>query len=216
MKKFTLKAAVIAILCLFATNAKAQFNFTVSPGLSLNGATFGYKIGKIVPELGINYLLTRGTYVYKGKKYDNDQGEVVDDNYSYNVTLGYILPRIGLRVYLAEKEDLKMFVSAGFVKPIIFGNSKEDGMDDFQVSDEIDKVSLWGTDLSFGMEYFLSDRFSFSGQFGLRYFGFRYNNKYDSSVYNPNTGNNESYEAREQFKLSLNPTFSRIGLNFYF
>jgi hypothetical protein len=216
MKK-TIKLIIFALLFSLSANyASSQFTFTVAPGLSLNGASFGYKIDRVVPEFGFNYMLARGSYTFNGKKYDSNQNKEVDNNYSYNVTAGYLLPRLGVKVFIAEKEDLKMFVSAGFLKPFIFGNSQVDGVDDFVVSDEIDKVSIWGADLSFGMEYFFSERFSMSGQFGFRYFGANYKNTYQSSYFDPNAGQSVEFEAREQFRLSLNPTFSRIGLNFYF
>ncbi|MCT4561092.1 MAG: hypothetical protein N4A41_06920 [Crocinitomicaceae bacterium] len=214
MRSFLIKSATVVTMLLSTQLSFGQFTMGVAPGFNLSGADFGYKINRYVPQLGFNYMTASGMYTWDRKEYDGSQIVDVSDTYTYR--LGFLLPRVGLKVFVAEKEDLKMFVSAGFMKPFLFGTSESNGINDYAVEDELNRISLWGSDLSFGMEYFFSERFSFSGQFGLRYFSFKYDNKYNTSVYNPDTGESQDYQAREVFKLSMNPTFTRVGLNFYF
>lgn len=68
----------------------------------------------------------------------------------------------------------------------------------------------------FGVEYFFDENFSLGGEFGLRYFNFRYNDSNEREIYNPNTGNYMDTEIKNDYSFNMSPTFSKISLNYYF
>lgn len=216
MKSNFLKAVTLTFLSALPIASFSQFTFSVSPGVRVNGADFGYRIGNFVPQLGVDYMSLSGKYELEDAQFNSttEEFEMVTDTYEYSIN--GVLPRIGLKYFFLEKDNLKMYGSAGYMMPFFWGRSKDNGANDQVIEDAIKGLTAWGTDLSFGMEYFFSDQFSMSGQFGLRYISFVSENFYDQTTTNPITGDPYSYQVRTKFANNFSPTFSKVGLNFYF
>lgn len=194
----------------------SQFTFGVSPGLSLNSAYFGYKLGKFVPFVGIQYFGASLDYSYSYKEFNYNTGMIEDKLRTTEGKLKLFVPNIGAKYFFFETEKLKAHATLNITKPIITGQFEYDGDPDDYLEDLIDGVSVWGGELSFGTEYFFDEHFSVGGEFGLRYLNFKSNSVSDGYVYNPFTGQEIMYDRKESTKINGNPTFSRISLNFYF
>ena len=54
------------------------------------------------------------------------------------------------------------------------------------------------------------------GEFGVRYLRVKYEDSYETTVFNPNTGTNESSDVDMDYRVNMSPTFSKFSLNFYF
>ena len=194
-----------------------QFSFGVSPGIGLNSAYFGYKINnKIVPYIGFQYLNAKFKYEESGEKYDWDLNQVV--SYSEkNVFSGSLyIPNIGVKYFIKQQNKIKAYLSLNISKPLLSGNLKYDGEEDEDFKESIKNISMWGGEFGFGVEYFFDENFSIGGEFGLRYLHLKYNDTYESDLYNPNTGNYQDTEIENDYRFNMSPTFSRISLNYYF
>jgi hypothetical protein len=111
-------------------------------------------------------------------------------------------------------------VAINIAKPFLGGKVIVDGEEDEDVKETLDNISLFGGQLGLGAEYFFDDNFSVGGEFGFRYLHVKSDQTYTKShqVYNPETYSYEYYETEEtiETRANLNPTYSRITLNFYF
>ncbi len=193
-----------------------QFTFSVSPGLSLNAASFGYKFNKVVPFIGFQYFGTSASYDYNYKDFDFNSGTIVDMSQSSKGRVNLIMPNIGAKYFLFEKENVKASATLNFTKPIIAAKAEIDGEDDEFLNDAIKGISLWAGELSFGAEYFFSEQFSLGGEFGFRYIHFNSQITETRTIFNPITFETVETEATYDTKINASPTFSKIGLNFYF
>lgn len=219
MKKI-LFLSLIAIL-LFSNQSFSQFNFSVSLGFKLNSATFGYKIGNITPYASLQIMNGSSTFTESGKKYDYDENQIVsyEDNLKLNGNI--FLPTIGLKYSFLTKDNLDAYGTVNLVKPIFSAKIETDD-DEFnqEFEDEYDElkkaIKLWGAEFAFGAEYHFDEHFSISGEFGLRHYKLKYNRTEEREIWNPDTGQEQSVDITTDFKASINPTFSKISLNFYF
>ena len=207
----------IALAVIFMSNTgHSQLAFGVSPGLSMNSAYFGYKMDRIVPFIGFQYFGTSADYQYEHEIFDNDLGTIVDHNHNSTAKFRLLVPNIGVKYYLKDVGDLKAHASLNISKPIITGEFIDDGDTDESVEETIAGISLWGGELSFGVEYFFDEHFSLGGEFGLRYMHVGLESSFETTVFNPLTGENVPSENTYTTKFNASPTFSRISLNFYF
>ncbi len=186
-------------------NGFSQFSFSVAPGIATNSATFGYKIGNAVPYAGLQ-LLTGGFKMVGTHHYEDISGWVTD-KYDRTANVNLIMPAIGLKYFAVETGDLKAYVNLAANKPMISGKMKYDGEEDEDFSDEINKLKLFGAELGFGVEYFLSQNFSIGGEYSLRYIGGKHSDKDDMG--------GGAYYKRD-ISLRLVPTIAKFSLNFYF
>lgn len=216
MKTIFKKGLALVAVFFMAQSTFAQFTFTASPGVAINGASFGYRFGKFIPQLGIDYMQFSGNYERNDYEYDPVTDEFVPTTYKYDYSIGAIMPRVGLKAFVAEKDNLKMYVVGGFMMPFLSGKSTTDGVNDYYIEDLVKGTKIWGADLAFGMEYFFNDRFSMSGQFGLRYLSMNNKDSYDQTQTNPNTGDQFTYQVKREWKNTASPTVTKVGLNFYF
>lgn len=210
------KLVVLALL-VAATNSFGQFSFGVSPGVSLNGAYFGYKINnKVVPYIGFQYMGAKLKYEQSGKRVDWDLYQIVSytDKDQYSGSL--IIPNFGIKYFTKQKDNLKAYLVLSFAKPFLTGKAEHNGVEDKDVKEDIKSIKMWETEFGFGAEYFLSDHFSFGGEFGLRYFKLKYQNSYNTTIYDPNTGNPVNTEINTDINFRMSPTYSKISLNYYF
>jgi len=195
-----------------------QFSFGVSPGLNLNKAYFGYKINdKIVPYIGLQHLNANFTYEQSGERYDwaSNQIESFTDEVHFKGRL--LMPNVGLKYFIKEHNNLHAYISANFAMALLSGKIEYDGVEEDDLQDYIKAVNIWGGEFGFGVEYFFDDNFSIGGEFGLRHLNFKYTDTYETTIYNPNTGDYDYETDRtEDIRIGSNPTYSKISLNFYF
>ena len=194
-----------------------QFSFGVSPGIGLNSAYFGYKINnKIVPYIGFQYLNAKFKFEESGEKYDWDLNQVVSYSEKNIFSGSLYIPNIGVKYFIKQHNKIKAYLSLNISKPLLSGNLKYDGEEDEDFKESIKNISMWGGEFGFGVEYFFDENFSIGGEFGLRYLHLKYNDTYESDLYNPNTGNYQDTEIENDYRFNMSPTFSRISLNYYF
>ena len=192
-----MKTKLLLLLCavlLITNEGFGQFAFGVSPGIGLNSAYFGYKINsKIVPYVSLQYLNANYKYEFDGEDYN----EEID--FKGNL----LIPNIGVKYFFKQQNNLQAYLSLNFSKPIFSGKidvDDNDFEDDFE--EAIKNTSIWGGEFGFGIEYFFDENFSLGGEFGIRHFNFKYN---------------ETDEGDEtDVRININPTFSKITLNYYF
>jgi len=196
-----------------------QFAFSVSPGLQINGATFGYKLNKFVPFVGLQVFNANMNVTETWKTFDYDWYQIVDETESYHVSATAFLPTIGVKYFFLEKNKLKAYGTASFTDVLLSakveytegGNTEVDDL-----KDDMEKLFVFSANIGFGTEYFFDDNFSVGGEFGFRimHAGFEY--QYDDQVYDANTDEYIDYKATFNAKQSLNPTYAKISMNFYF
>ena len=211
--KFLLSIAFL----LFNGTVFGQFTFGVSPGLSFNGAHFGYKIKKnFVPFIGLQFANATVNYAESGFEFDNF-GNLVSYNNNFEIKAGISVPNIGLKYFVVQKNKIKAYTILNFAKPILRIKAKtgDDGLDK-EITDAVLKLKIWGSEVGFGTEYFFDDNFSIGGEFGIRHFNIKFNDTFTRTLSNPNTSDPVDVEIKTNIKTGINPTYTRFSLNFYF
>jgi hypothetical protein len=208
---------ITLLLSSFSMASFSQITFSVSPGLGLNTAQVGYKINpKIVPFFGFQYAVGSLTVVNTYDEYDTDRGTIVTTEDEVQASGGIFLPNLGVKYFLLQKDKVSTYALTSFSIPIVTGKVTDSDGEVTRLSDEIDRSGVWGAELGFGAEYFFDKSFSIGGEFGLRYIRAKVVESFDDSVFNPDTGMTIPSESTNSFAASLNPTYSKISLNFYF
>tara|TARA_B110000967_G_C18732958_1_gene483558 strand:+ start:179 stop:826 length:648 start_codon:yes stop_codon:yes gene_type:complete len=212
------KQTILTILfTCFSIAGFSQMTFTISPGLGLNTAQVGYKVSdKLIPFFGFQYATGSLTLVDTYEEFDRDRGTIVSVEDETKASGGIFLPNLGVKYFLVQKEKLASYALASFSIPIITGKVTDSDGEVTRLADEIDQRSVWGAELGFGAEYFFDKSFSLGGEFGVRYIRAKVEQSFDDSVFNPNTGTSVPSESTSTFAAALNPTYSKISLNFYF
>lgn len=206
---------MIGIMLSLSATSFSQMTFSVSKGNSLSTATVGYKFKNIVPFLGFQYYGTSTSISYSDQYYDYDSLGLVTNSYSDNLKASLILPSLGVKYFILEREKLKAYSSLSFTLPILSLKS-DDKEYNKQIKEELDKVNIWGSELSFGVEYFFDEQFSVGGEFGLRYIHFDYADEREYTVIDQMTGEELKAKSSESINLNFKPTFTKVSLNFYF
>jgi len=194
-------------LLLVSAPAFCQFTFTAAPGLNLNSASFGYKMGKVVPYIGIQYCGLSGSY-----SVDVNYESATDESNEMKITGKVIMPTIGVKYFAIEKNKIKGYVNASISKPFLAAKLTIDDEEQEVLAEEVDKVSLIGGTFGVGAEYFFDDNFSIGGEFGLNLISAKYTDTDEDDDYN---GNGPATIERT-LKGMVMPTYSKISLNFYF
>jgi len=166
----------------------AQFTFNITTGgLGFNAASFGNKFNdKVIAFIGLQYI--NATYNFE------------EPGFTDELKGSLIVPNLGIRYYIKRKEKIAAFLQLNLTKPFITGKSVTDGIEDENFKNDIKSISMWGYEISYGVEYSFDPSFSIGGEFGLRHGKF----SQDDDQFNSTT------------KIAISPTFSRIILNFYF
>lgn len=211
------KTALLLTLCLLlGIKSYGQFSFGVAPGLSTNSAYFGYRTGKVVPYVGLQYGNIMFNTKETGQDYDYDLMDVTSYTDELNLKGNLLLPNIGVKFFAVEKNNLKAFFNLSVAKPFLSGKVEFNGEEEDEFGETLKEISLIAGELGFGVEYFLDNNFSIGGEFGIRYLGGKYSNSYEDSFYNPDTDSYQETEITNTFRVGSNPTFTKISLNFYF
>jgi hypothetical protein len=211
---------LFVVFAFIASPVFGQFYFSASPGLNLNGASFGYKVGKIVPYVG--FQMMNAKFTLETNEFDwTTPGTLDEHNMKTEVKANLFIPTIGAKYFIIENNKLKAFVGLGLTKPIIkakmdFTYDGDAVNEDFkeEVEDAVDNVKMFGGELGFGVEYFFDDNFSVGGEFGLRYLKTKYTQDTQGSEWNGN--DYEDVTNKTEVNLNLMPTYTKISLNFYF
>lgn len=217
MKKCLFVFLLTASMLALSVKSQAQISFSVSPGISLNGATFGYVLNdNIVPYAGIQFMKVNFTSSYSRMVFDYDINAAVEESETIEVNGSVFAPTIGIKAYIFSQEKIKGYLNAAFTKPFISGKLTFDGEEDEELKETMDNLSLFGFQAGFGAEYFIDSNFSIAGEFGIAYMKLGYDQTYDSDYWNPVLGDYIDYEAEVNFDASAMPTYSKISVNFYF
>lgn len=212
--KFLLVLFAVMVL---TNKSYGQFSFGVSPGIGLNSAYFGYKINnKIVPFFGFQHFNAKFKYEVSGQEYDYDLNRVVSFSEKNEFSGSLFIPNIGVKYFMKQQNKIQTYLSLSISKPLLSGKLKYDGEEDEDFKEVIKNINMWGGEIGFGMEYFFDENFSIGGEFGLRYFNLKYKDTYESDFYNPDTGDYQDTEIKNDYRINTSPTFSKISLNFYF
>lgn len=205
------------VLLVFAFQSYSQFSFSVSPGLGLNSAIFGYKVDdQVMPYFGFQYLNGNFKYEESGTEYDYDINQFVSYTEEGNFSGSVLIPNLGLKVFFPGETKVTPFLNFCISKPILSGKVQYDGETDYEFEEAVKNIKLFGLELGFGAEYYLDDNFSFGGEFGLRYFHFKFTDEYETEVYNPETGEVIPSTVDSEYNANLSPTYARLSFNFYF
>jgi outer membrane autotransporter protein len=200
---------ISAVMLLATSQAFGQFTFSAAPGLNLNSASFGYKMGKVVPYIGIQYCGISGSYT---QDVNYVSSATTDETNEAKLAGKIIMPSLGVKVFAIEKNKVKGYFNATIAKPFISAKVSINGSDIEEVTDQVKNVSLIGGTLGVGAEYFFDDNFSLGGEFGLNALFGKYSDTYNDSNYD---GNGEA-NITSTVKALVMPTYSKISLNFYF
>ncbi len=198
----------------FSICSFSQFSFSVSPGLSWTGAQVGYQANsKVVPYLGLQYLSANISFNTTDEYYDGLQVVSYDEQGDINARI--IIPTLGVKYFILEKNSLKGYLNLNLSKPLIMGSAENDGDTIEEYEDVIDGVSLLGFEFGFGAEHYFNENFSVGGEFGIRSIGANVSGSY-TNTFNNNNGNLISTTDSYEYNGRISPTYSRIVLNFYF
>tara|TARA_R110002050_G_scaffold76485_2_gene163284 strand:+ start:4612 stop:5256 length:645 start_codon:yes stop_codon:yes gene_type:complete len=208
--------SIAALVLISSTLSFGQFTFGISPGIGLNSSYVGYKMGKFVPYFGFQYLNVNLSYEYSGQEYDFGSGQIIPFSETSEFSGSLFIPNLGLKYFLKEHNQIKSFLSLNFSKPFVSGKLEFDGAEDPEIQETIDNISLWGGELSFGVEYFFDENFSLGGEFGLRLIHVNYEETGNRQIFDPNTGASQIVEVEDRYKFNMSPTFTRVSLNYYF
>ncbi|MBS3915973.1 MAG: hypothetical protein KG003_15860 [Bacteroidetes bacterium] len=217
MKNF-MKTTTIAFLLIFAGNAQAQFTFSVSPGLHLNGATFGYRAKNFVPFIGFQTLGTKMNWSESGQRFDNDLGQIVFYEDKYEAQVRASIPTIGIKYFFGKGDKLKSYGSICYSKVFLSGkvsdNTDPNANEEFQKS--LKETNINGVQLGYGAEYFISDQFSLSGEFGFRIISGKNSSERIVDVYDPSQSTYIQSKRTTKQSAAISPTYTKLSFNFYF
>ena len=219
MKKtfaLTTKALLLFSFSFFISiQSKAQFTFTVNPGIGLTGANFGYMKKNFNAFIGLQYFGAGLTNESVYGEYDSDLQKVVGVKDKNEFSGKVIMPSIGLKYFLKTENKVKVYAQGTLSKPFVKARITNNGVVNQEFEDAVKKLKLLGGELGFGMEYFFDNNFSIGGEFGCRFLSLKLDYSYDEEVYNPNTQDTEIFKASNQTKAKISPVFTKICLNFY-
>jgi hypothetical protein len=218
MKKTVLRSALMAIAIIFCNNSYSQFNFSVSPGLQLNGATFGYRFDKFYPYIGLQLLHVGSSITEEGRRANQGGTALVDYEDKFKFTGTAYLPVLGLKYFFLERNKLKAYGNICFTKAFLSAKLDDDNNpgSNIDLQKLVDGTRVAGAQIGFGTEYFFDDNFSLGGEFGLRMLHVRNKMEQDNDINDPGTGNPVTVTTTTTMKLNANPTYTKISLNFYF
>ena len=148
---------IVLLLVLFSNSGYSQLSFGVSPGFNLNTAYFGYKINsKIMPFIGFQYLNTSSSTdeSYYQYDYSGGIGGYVLKNRTSETNLSLLIPNIGLKCFFIQRDKIQAYGIISLTKPFIFGSDFTNGTENKGYKENLDKISLIGGQLGFGMELF--------------------------------------------------------------
>ena len=211
------KLLLSAVLLLLSSASFGQLIFGISPGFSFNGGYIGYKINKnVVIYGGLQFASVSFKFDEKGKEFDSFDN-LVDYHNKSEFKGGIFVPNIGVKHYFKPTNKLRPYTTLNLAKPILKAKleSGDENLDK-EVEDAVKNIKIWAGELGFGTEYFFDENFSIGGEFGIRHLNINVENTRTRTLNDPNTGDPVDVKINTEAKTRLNPTYSRLSLNFYF
>lgn len=104
-----------------------QLAFSVSPGLSMNSASLGCKLGKMVPFIGFQYAGVNVNYSYAYQEFDSGSGQIQSYTDKQSAKINLYVTNIGVKYFFKETESLKAFGMLNIAKPLVTGKVAYDG-----------------------------------------------------------------------------------------
>lgn len=214
--KIKLLFLLVAVAAL-TTESYGQISFGVSPGSGYNSAYFGYKIAdRIVPFVGFQCIAAKFNIEQSGQEWDYELNKVVPYSGKIEFSGSLLVPNIGVKCFMTETNKIKTYLSLSLSKPILSAKLEIDGEQSEEFQEGIKNISMWGGEFGVGVEYFFDENFSVGGEFGLRYLNVKYHNTMEDDYYNPITNEYVDSESTFDLRYTMNPTYSKISLNYYF
>jgi opacity protein-like surface antigen len=118
----------------------------------------------------------------------------------YEVSASVLSPAIGIKYFAIQNAKIKGYFGLSLSKPFLTGKLVEDGDEDPDFKEAIDKVSTFGFELGFGAEYFFVQNFSIGGEYGFRNLSIKYSES----------------DSEYEVKGRISPTYTKFTLNYYF
>lgn len=210
-----MKKVILSCIFFFAiiSTGQAQSVFDVNTGFIIDGANYGYKFDNLMPYVGLQYFNAGITVSYESYYFEN---ELVKETNVHEISASVFMPNIGLKYFMPYNDKLNPYLNLVIYKPFFSTSSKENGQDIEEFNKLTDETSIFGTELSFGVEYNLSKNFAIGGEFGFRLMFGSSKIEYQNRIYDYN--NYEYYDVTEtdEFDMNLGMTFTRFSLNYYF
>lgn len=195
----------------------SQVSFNINLGKSTTGAQFGYLFKKFNPYLSFQYMNMNTEIIDSGKENDPFSGEIVNFKEEYSAKLTLLMPTLGLKYYLIERNKLKAFANVFYAKPIV--RAKLD-VNDPSIENDFESVikdlKINSIGIGIGAEYYFDANFSLGGEFGFMTTRIKSELDYEQNLFDPNSGNMILNSNKINFKGAFSPTFARVSLNFYF
>lgn len=192
------------LVLLSASILKAQFSFSVGSNIISGGATFGYKIGDIIPFIGIQYISGGVTSTESGYRTNWPDTNLIPYTDKFETSISIYMPNAGLKYFILSNKDLKLFLNGSINIGFVSSTDKRNGVED-TTSNYLSDISIWGFEIGIGSEYFLSKSFSVGGMLSLRQL-------YVSSKYSDNYPPPTSYEE----SINVGLLNSQFTFNYYF
>ncbi len=219
MKTSTLLFSILFLsVYLMPSESRAQLYFSVSPGVQLNGASFGYKVGKFVPFAGMQIMQGSSSMIVKGMEYDDNAGEILPYERKFELSGAVTIPTIGSKFFFMQTNKIKAYGTLAYTFYKLSAKIKDSDNPDLDdmLQHELERVRISGGYAGVGAEYFFDDNFSLGGEFGFRPIHVSYKGEDNGVAYNPITGESKAVLTEYDYKFNMNPTYSRISLNYYF
>jgi hypothetical protein len=219
------------------------FVFGIKPGNTINSASFGIKMGNLVPTIGADLIWITASGTYTDENYSSYYGwsgdyyeyrSIDEDDVSGSAFL--LIPSIGMKMYMGDK-SVRPYLLGNIFFSLPFVSAESESRyesweyingelewhyididdDDLDKEDEElieDALGFWGVTLGGGAEYFFSEHFSVGGEYGLRLvFGGVEASDEDRSSY----GDEEYVDAfSTEVSASVRVTYAVISLNYHF
>lgn len=193
MKKLMLGALLLGLVM---SSAQAGVAFGVKPGMVINAAYMGIKLGDLVPFCNLEAGRVKSVYESRSK---DGVGEIYESEFSILA----LMPQIGMKMFLGRR-DVRPYLQGAVFTTLASVTVLDDGTHDETTEEMIEDylTGLYGFCLGGGCEYFFAEGFSVGGEVDLRYF-------------HADTEYPTNYRI-ESYTQSLSISYTAIGLNFYF
>jgi len=238
MRRVIVICGLVCLLAAGSGLAQPKYMFSIRSGGIISSACFGMDMGRVVPMVGTDFLYVSGSASSIDEDYSSytDQGDEIVDRHIYEDKVDgrafLLVPQVGAKVYLRQT-GLRPYLlgSLFFTVPFVDGEStsREEywhyengelvghGVDiDTEKLSEKDKallkdaLGLWGITIAGGGEYFLNERLSIGGEYGIRLF-------LDTAEQGERSGyGGDIHSEKDKASASIGLTHAAIVLNYHF
>ncbi len=238
MRRAIVMCGLACLLAVSSGLAQPKYMFGIRSGGIISSACFGMDMGRVVPMVGTDFLYVSGSASSIDEDYTHTDygGDEIADRHVYEDKVDgrafLLVPEVGAKVYLRQT-GLRPYLlgSFFFTVPFVKGESTsreeywhyENGelvghgvdIDTDMLSDEDeallkDALGLWGITIAGGGEYFLNERLSIGGEYGIRLF-FDTAERKERDDYG-----SDIHSVKDEASASIGLTHAAIVLNYHF